>query len=64
MYVEMTTFAIPTFLITAFKFLFAFILLWIVIVVIGAWIYDRSLTKGIQRNNEKCAKRRRGEKIL
>ena len=64
MYIEMTTFAVPTFLITLFKFAVGFFLLWIVIVMIGMWFYDRSLRKGIERNAEKCAKRMRGERIL
>ena len=64
MYIEMTTFAVPTFLITVFKFAVGVFLLWIVAVVIGAWFYDRSLRKGIERNAEKCSKRMRGERIL
>ena len=64
MYIEMTTFAVPTFLITLFKFAVGVFLLWIVAVVIGAWFYDRSIEKAIQRDNEKCAKRMRGERIL
>lgn len=64
MYIEMTTFAVPTFLITLFKFAVGFFLLWIAAVVIGAWFYDRSVAKAIQRDNEKCDKRMRGERIL
>jgi uncharacterized membrane protein YqgA involved in biofilm formation len=64
MYIEMTTFAIPTILITVFKAMVFFALAWIIGAVIGMWFYDRSLTKGIERNAEKCAKRMRGERIL
>ena len=64
MYIEMTTFAIPTFLITLFKFLAFIAVCWIVGALIGGWFYDRSITKAIKRDNEKCAKRMRGERIL
>jgi uncharacterized protein YneF (UPF0154 family) len=56
MYIEMTTFAIPTILITVFKAMVFFALCWIVGACIGAWLYDRSVTKAIQRNNEKGSK--------
>jgi hypothetical protein len=64
MYIEMTTFAIPTIMITVFKAMVFFAICWIVGAVIGAWLYDRSVAKAIQRDNEKCAKRMRGERIL
>ena len=64
MYIEMTTFAVPTILITVFKAMVFFAICWIIGVVIGAWLYDRSVQKGIKRNEEKCAKRMRGERIL
>ena len=66
MYVEMTTFAVPTFLLVAFKAAAFFALCWIIGAFIGAWLYDRSVTKAIHRarDNEKCAARKRGERIL
>jgi uncharacterized protein (DUF2164 family) len=64
MYIEMTTFAIPTFLITLFKIAAALLVSWIVLAMIGIWFYDRGIRKAIKRDNEKCAKRMRGERIL
>jgi len=63
MYIEMTTFAIPTILITVFKAMVFFVVCWIIGACIGAWLYDRSLRKGVERNAKKCAKRMRGEKF-
>lgn len=51
MYIEMTTFAIPTALINVFQGLVLFALLCIAGAVFGAWLYDRSVARGIQRNN-------------
>lgn len=56
MYIEVTTFAIPTVLINVFQGLAFFALLCAVGAVFGAWLYDRSVTQGIRRNNEKCDK--------
>lgn len=56
MYIDMTTFAIPTVLINVFQGLVLFALLCIAVAVFGTWLYDRSVTQGIQRNNEKCGK--------
>lgn len=64
MYIEMTTFAVPTFLWTLLQFACIFAIVWTVVVSIGAWLYDRSIEKAIQRDNEKCDKRIRGERIL
>lgn len=64
MYIEMTTFAVPTFVITVFKFMAVVFFLWVVAVAIGMWFYDRSIHNAIKRDNEKCAKRMRGERIL
>jgi hypothetical protein len=64
MYIEMTSFAIPTILITVFKAMAFFALCWIIGGAIGLWLYNRSIEKAIQRDNEKCEKRMRGERIL
>ena len=64
MYIEMTTFAVPTFLITLLQVACMFVIVWTVFFVIVLWLYNRSIEKAIQRDNEKCAKRMRGERIL
>lgn len=39
MYIEMTTFSIPTFVLEIAKALSIFALVWIVFVAIGIWVY-------------------------
>lgn len=50
MYIEMTTFAIPTFLLSGLKFLLILGASWVVLVLIGVYFYDRSMNKRIKEN--------------
>jgi hypothetical protein len=47
--IEMTTFAIPTFLITFLKFIAVAALVWLVVGSIGMMIYSWSVARAIER---------------
>lgn len=49
MYIEMTTFAIPTFLIKLGIAVLGFFALWLVVVVIGVAVYDYSLQRAVRK---------------
>lgn len=42
MYIEMTTFAVPAFLVTGLKFAALFAMAWVVLMVVGVAIYTWS----------------------
>jgi len=52
MYIEMTTFAIPTFLITVLKIIATIVGIWFVLAFIGIYFYNRSIAKQMEINAE------------
>jgi ABC-type sulfate transport system permease component len=50
MYIEMTTFAIPTFLITMLKIALTIVGIWLVLAFIGIYFYNRSVAKQMEIN--------------
>jgi hypothetical protein len=52
MYIEMTTFAIPTFLITMLKIALTIVGIWFVLAFIGIYFYNRAIRKQMEINAE------------
>lgn len=52
MYIEMTTFAIPTFLITLFKIAVTIIVVWLALAFIGIYFYNRGIERQLKINAE------------
>jgi uncharacterized protein YneF (UPF0154 family) len=52
MYIEMTTFAIPTFLITLLKIAVVVVGVWLLVAFIGIYFYNRSIAKQMEINAE------------
>jgi hypothetical protein len=52
MYIEMTTFAIPTFLITMLKIALTIVGIWFVSAFIGIYFYNRAIRKQMEINAE------------
>jgi hypothetical protein len=52
MYIEMTTFAIPTFLITLLKIAVVVVGVWLLVASIGIYFYNRSIAKQMEINAE------------
>ena len=52
MYIEMTTFAIPTFLITLLKIAVTVVGIWLALAFIGIYFYNRGIAKQMEINAE------------
>lgn len=50
MYIEMTTFAVPTFLITLLKIAVTVIGVWLLLAFIGIYFYNRNIAKQMEIN--------------
>lgn len=50
MYIEMTTFAVPTFLITLLKIAVTVIGVWLLLAFIGIYFYNRGIAKQMEIN--------------
>ena len=49
MYIETTTFAVPTFLLTGLKFVALLVVVWLVIGAIGMAIYSHCVARAIEK---------------
>ena len=52
MYIEMTTFAIPTFLITLLKIAVITVGVWLLLGMVGIYFYNRGIAKQMEINAE------------
>jgi hypothetical protein len=52
MYIEMTTFAIPTFLITLLKIAVIVVGVWLLLGMVGIYFYHRGIAKQMEINAE------------
>jgi hypothetical protein len=52
MYIEMTTFAVPTFLITLLKVALTVVGVWLLLAFVGIYFYNRGIAKQMEINAE------------